>query len=147
MPSTKSGYTPTRYSDLFLLSVLSPSRRSRIPSVTRETTMRVDIDRLIDRWEHGLAVLQKLTPHERRHHFKMATWGEKTDCGTVACAAGMFSLDPWFRKRRFSSVWREGEWPRLKPVLDPVGSESWMSMIEKFFYVNWRLSDMEAEDF
>lgn len=54
---------------------------------------------LIERWENCLRVLQGLTPHERRKHWSMSTWGLKNDCGTVACAAGHCAMDPWFRKR------------------------------------------------
>lgn len=55
----------------------------------------------IERWENVIRVLQSLTPHERKRHFEMAIFGEKTDCGTRACAAGFCSLDPWFRRRGF----------------------------------------------
>lgn len=55
----------------------------------------------VARWENVLRVLQKLTPHERRRHWEMNTFGEKTECGTVACAAGHCGLDPWFRRRGF----------------------------------------------
>lgn len=55
----------------------------------------------IARWENVLRVLRKLTPHERRRHWQMNTFGEKTECGTVACAAGHCGLDPWFRRRGF----------------------------------------------
>lgn len=55
----------------------------------------------IARWENVLRVLQALTPHQRRKHWDMSNWGVKTDCGTVACAAGHCSLDPWFRRRGF----------------------------------------------
>jgi hypothetical protein len=53
----------------------------------------------LERWQQCLRVLRSLTKHEREHHFDMATWGEKNDCGTTGCAAGHCSLDPWFRKR------------------------------------------------
>lgn len=53
----------------------------------------------IVRWENVLRVLRGLSRHERKLHFDMGTWGEKTDCGTVACAAGHCGLDPWFRKQ------------------------------------------------
>jgi hypothetical protein len=56
---------------------------------------------LIARWENALRVLETMTPHERRKHFNMARWGQKTECGTVACLAGHCSLDPWFRRRGF----------------------------------------------
>lgn len=42
-----------------------------------------------------------LSRHERAKHFNMGHWGQKTDCGTSACAAGFCGLDPWFRRRGF----------------------------------------------
>jgi hypothetical protein len=56
---------------------------------------------LIERWTNAARVLDAMPAHERRKHWNMATWGEKTDCGTVACAAGHCGLDPWFRRRGF----------------------------------------------
>lgn len=53
----------------------------------------------VERWEQLKRVLKALTPHERRKHFDMGTWGYKTACGTVACAAGHAGMDPWFRRR------------------------------------------------
>ena len=53
----------------------------------------------VTRWENVLRVLRSLTPHERRKHWDMANWGIKTDCGTIACAAGHCALDPWFKRR------------------------------------------------
>jgi len=53
----------------------------------------------IERWENAIRVLKRLTPHERRKHWQMGWWGEKNECGTVACAAGHCALDPWFRRR------------------------------------------------
>jgi hypothetical protein len=55
----------------------------------------------IERWEQAARVLKGLSRHERRKHFNMSFWGEKTDCGTVACAAGHCGLDSWFRRRGF----------------------------------------------
>src|SRR6266478_9843916 len=55
----------------------------------------------IARWEQVLRVLRGLTKHERKKHFNMSFFGEKTACGTVACAAGHCGLDPWFRRRGF----------------------------------------------
>ncbi len=53
------------------------------------------------RWKNVLRVLNNLSPHEREKHWWMGNWGRKTDCGTVACAAGHCGLDPWFRERGF----------------------------------------------
>lgn len=55
----------------------------------------------IERVENLLRVLRALTPHERKKHFDMGTWGAKTQCGTVACAAGWAGMDPWFKRRGF----------------------------------------------
>ncbi len=63
---------------------------------------------LIARWENALRVLKKMTPHERKKHFDMGTFGDQTPCGTVACLAGHCSLDPWFRRKGFSSHWSDG---------------------------------------
>jgi hypothetical protein len=54
---------------------------------------------LIERWQNVLRVLRALTPHQRKRHWDMQTYGQATDCGTVACAAGHCGLDPWFRRR------------------------------------------------
>lgn len=59
--------------------------------------------KFIERWENALRVLRQMTPHERKRHFDMSSWGVVTDCGTVACLAGHCSLDPWFRRRGFSA--------------------------------------------
>ena len=56
----------------------------------------------IERWKQAVRVLEGLSPHEKRRHFNMRVWGEKTDCGTVACAAGHCGLDTWFRRRGLS---------------------------------------------
>lgn len=60
----------------------------------------------IARWENVERVLSEMTPHERRKHWNMGTWGKKTDCGTIACAAGHCGLDPWFRRREFKLNFR-----------------------------------------
>lgn len=57
--------------------------------------------KFVERWEQCLRVLKALTPHERRRHWDMGWYGTKTECGTVACAAGHCGLDPWFRRRGF----------------------------------------------
>ena len=76
---------------------------------------------VIERWENAVRVLRALTPHERRKHFNMEFWGEKTDCGTVGCAAGHCGLDPWFRRRGF------------KLEFDHYGSGDLSTDVEKFF--------------
>lgn len=55
----------------------------------------------LERWIQCRRVLKKLPVHERRKHWDMGTFGEKTQCGTVACAAGHCGLDPWFNKLGF----------------------------------------------
>ena len=56
---------------------------------------------LIERWVNVERVLNSMPEHDRQHHWDMGMWGEKTDCGTVACAAGHCGMDPWFRERGF----------------------------------------------
>ena len=55
----------------------------------------------VERWEGVERVMKKLTPHQRKKHFDMGTWGEETGCGTVACVAGHCGLDPSFRRQGF----------------------------------------------
>lgn len=64
----------------------------------------------IERWQNALRVLEELTPHERIKHWSMGWWGTKTDCGTVACAAGHCGLDPWFRRRGFQMNFEPRYW-------------------------------------
>lgn len=59
---------------------------------------------LVRRWEQTIRVLKELSPHEKKNHFDMGTFAHKSDCGTIACAAGHSGLDPWFRKRGFKTV-------------------------------------------
>lgn len=74
----------------------------------------------IERWENVLRVLSNLTPHERRRHWDMSWWGYKTECGTVACAAGHCGLDPWFRRRGFKldfyKSWITQDWSSSMPI-------------------------------
>jgi hypothetical protein len=68
----------------------------------KKTTKRARFTNpLLDRWLNVERVLDSMPQHERQKHWSMGTWGEKTDCGTVACAAGHCGLDPWFRRRGF----------------------------------------------
>jgi hypothetical protein len=64
----------------------------------------------IERWENVLRVLKGLSPHERQKHWSMSDWVVKTECGTVACAAGHCGLDPWFRRRGFRMGVRYDDW-------------------------------------
>lgn len=95
----------------------------------------------IARWENVLRVLQALTPHQRRKHFDMAAWGYKTDCGTIACAAGHCSLDTWFRRRGFKGKLANPnpQWGGKLELRFDDGSESGQFMggiIVKFFGVS-----------
>lgn len=65
----------------------------------------------IERWENVLRVLRALTPHQRRKHWDMGSFGQRTDCGTVACAAGHCGLDPWFTRRGFKMIFRPDLYP------------------------------------
>lgn len=62
---------------------------------------------IVERWENALRVLQQMTTHERRRHFNMGSWGQKTECGTIACLAGHCSIDPWFKHRGFTSAFEK----------------------------------------
>lgn len=55
----------------------------------------------VERWEQCARVLENMPEHERMKHWDMGTFGTKTECGTVACAAGHCGLDAWFRERGF----------------------------------------------
>jgi len=63
--------------------------------------MSISTTELIERWVNVERVLEAMPQHERQHHWSMGTWGQKTECGTVACAAGHCGMDPWFRDRGF----------------------------------------------
>lgn len=58
----------------------------------------------ISRWSNVIRVLQALTPHQRKKHWNMEFWGVKTECGTIACAAGHCGLDPWFKRQGFKLI-------------------------------------------
>jgi hypothetical protein len=76
---------------------------------------QLTLDQRVERWENVLRVLRALTPHQRKKHWDMGDWGRKTECGTVACAAGHCGLDPYFRRRGF----------RLDFVRQEAGGEVW----------------------
>lgn len=59
----------------------------------------------IERWVNVERVLVALPEHEREKHFDMRRWGYENDCGTVGCAAGLCSLDDWFRDRGWSGIY------------------------------------------
>jgi hypothetical protein len=60
----------------------------------------------VERWEHALLVLENMSEHERIHHFNMKSWGQKTECGTVACLAGHCAFNSWFQERGFTAIFR-----------------------------------------
>jgi hypothetical protein len=54
----------------------------------------------LERLAHGIVVLQGLIDrgvNQGLDEVKMHTWGSANDCGTVACIAGWFTLDPVFQ--------------------------------------------------
>ena len=61
----------------------------------------IELPEQIERWQQCERVLVNMPEHEREKHWDMGTFGTKTDCGTVACAAGHCGLDTWFRERGF----------------------------------------------
>lgn len=71
-----------------------------------KTWDEINQDQKIERWENVLRVLNKMTPHQRKKHFNMSEWASKTDCGTIGCAAGLCSFDPWFVRRGFKSKFK-----------------------------------------
>jgi hypothetical protein len=71
---------------------------------------------LLERWTNVERVLEAMPEHERQHHWDMSTWGTKTTCGTVACAAGTCGLDPWFRERGFKLDFNRQREARISDV-------------------------------
>lgn len=83
----------------------------------------------VERAERIVTVLSNLSGHQVDKHFDMGQWAEKTDCGTVGCAAGQCAMDPWFQRRGFGVIFekrsnRDGsdpfymwEWTGLDPQL------------------------------
>lgn len=73
---------------------------------------KLTLKQQIERWQKADDLLAALTPHERRKrrkHWDMSWWGFETDCGTVGCAAGLCSFNPWFVKRGLKPIWsKEG---------------------------------------
>lgn len=99
----------------------------------------------IERWEQAKRVLKGLTPHERRQHFDMSVFGERTSCGTVACAAGHCGLDPWFNRRGLvmefrpeKNTWKKidsetGEGLEERVITDYVAKDNFDVDVERFF--------------
>src|SRR5688572_31269211 len=88
-------------------------------------------DPLIERWTNVERVLAAMPEHDREKHWNMATWGEKTECGTVACAAGHCGLDPWFRRRGFKMDFVPCDGSCGNPDCDVVDTR--IPGIDKFF--------------
>lgn len=65
----------------------------------------------IERIDQAARVVENLPEHERRKHWDMGKWGLKTECGTVACAAGHCGLDTWFRRRGLQLNLSERNYP------------------------------------
>ena len=66
----------------------------------------------VKRWATAVQVIENLSDHEIKDHFKMGTWVEKTDCGTVGCAAGLLACNPTVRRQGFEVLWerRQTRW-------------------------------------
>lgn len=58
----------------------------------------------IERFKKLIDTMQGLSLHEKRKHFDMANWGQRTECGTTMCAAGFCGSRKWFQNRGFSFV-------------------------------------------
>lgn len=105
--------------------------------------MALTKEKLIERWEQVARVLEELPPHAKRRHFDMGTFGMETDCGTIACAAGHCSLDPWFRRRGFSAQLVGDKGDR---DLEPTKGRTWSHMVERFFGVPDEAPSMYDDD-
>lgn len=112
----------------------------------------------LERWKEALRVLEEMTPHERLKHLDMSIWGQRTQCGTVACLAGHCSLKPWFRDRGFTSeflpdakgvVWLEFNGIRPLQFFGAGGNEvifraSWRKYDEVVAVVKTHIAYLEA---
>jgi hypothetical protein len=52
----------------------------------------------VERYERAIQVLENLSEHDRTRHWDMSVWLKTTECGTIGCAAGHMSFDPYFRE-------------------------------------------------
>jgi hypothetical protein len=86
----------------------------------------------IERWENVLRVLESLSTHERRNHWDMRVWGQRTECGTVACAAGHCGLDPWFRRRGFKLDFYSDDWTSLNTPVEGLANTGQQSVVAFF---------------
>jgi len=73
----------------------------------------------IERWVNARRVLRGLSRHERKAHWDMSLWGRKTDCGTIACAAGHCSLDSWFIDHGFEGYYIGSSTKFLRFTMQP----------------------------
>lgn len=79
-----------------------PLRRDLPPLPLARAWYTITTAQKIERWQNVVRVLESLDKHQRTKHFSMINWGDVTDCGTVACAAGWCGLDPWFHSQGFA---------------------------------------------
>jgi hypothetical protein len=102
---------------------------------------------IIERYEQVKRVLEGLDEHARKHHWDMSIWGTKTDCGTVACAAGHCSLDPWFQERGFRGEIRgtDGALCLWDEHFQRYQTYGWKSQIDKFFGVTDHTKEMRRK--
>lgn len=104
------------------------------------------------RLEHGVKVLQELLARRVRDgdtarekegdRFNILNWGYTTSCGTSACVAGWFTLDPVFQAQGLSNSREMGLGVLLKPRY--AGLETYRAL-EKFFDIDtlqaWHIFD------
>lgn len=95
--------------DTNLITVL-PRRRGHPLIVDGRRFEDISHDEQVERWERVRHVLRSMSQHQIDKHFDMADWLQVNDCGTVGCAAGHCSLDPWFNRRGFSAVLYDGKY-------------------------------------
>jgi len=96
----------------------APAKRGRPPIEDGRPFKDITQAEQLERWQRVRHVLRKLTPHQIDKHFDMRDWLQQTSCGTVGCAAGQCSLDPWFTRRGFGAQWHSnGAFDRF--TIDP----------------------------
>jgi hypothetical protein len=86
----------------------------------------------IERYRQLIRVMRGLSPHKRREHFNMRIWGQRTECGTVACAAGHAAQDAWFKDQGFLLVQNLYEEASRQLIVTYQGRRGW-GAIEGFF--------------
>lgn len=111
-----------------LITVLPQRGRGQPPITDGRRFNDISLAEQIERWERVRLVLRKMTPHQITKHFRMDTWIQKDACGTIGCAAGQCSLDPWFNRRGFSVKWKVTEYDFGNTI-----SWDWTMMPRDFF--------------